>query len=219
MCPKSGPTRFSQPNFPNSKFHFFPRWSLWSGGGGEPPPPPVYGCGSTYCVPQARHRVRVISLSVHCLGNTYTGTKKSSMHIDLLTPLLSRGETAALPHRAGAELEGGIFNEQQTTSVQCLVLRDRALLHATTGFGELSSADYLQNPQKPLFRTTILGSVEPPPPPPWGWVLAGNHTCATWPLPSCECPTQGKRKVDTRPIPYWGQATSAPFVRGRGRKW
>ena len=57
------------------------------------------------------------------------------MHIDLLTPY--RGETTALPHRAGAELEGRIFNEQQTTFVQCLVLPNlalKALLHVTIGF-------------------------------------------------------------------------------------
>ena len=37
-----------------------------------------------------------------------------------------------LPHRAAAELEGGIFNEQR-----CLILPDvalKALLHASIGF-------------------------------------------------------------------------------------
>ena len=39
----------AQPDFPNGKFRFFPRWSLWSGaGGGYPPPPPtVYGHSET----------------------------------------------------------------------------------------------------------------------------------------------------------------------------
>ena len=45
----------------------------------------------------------------------------------------------APPHRARAELKGGIFSEQQPTFVLCLVLPDlalkvKALLHTTIGF-------------------------------------------------------------------------------------
>ena len=35
----------ARPDIPHCKFHFFPRWSLWSGGrGGLPPPPPLLWC-------------------------------------------------------------------------------------------------------------------------------------------------------------------------------
>ena len=46
LCTKNGLTR---QDFPNGKFRFFPRWSLWSGGGGGgyPPPPAVYGHSNT----------------------------------------------------------------------------------------------------------------------------------------------------------------------------
>ena len=51
--------KMARPDFPNCKFRFFPRCSLWSGGGGvqgvNPPPPPlVYGHSDT-SLPVAPH--------------------------------------------------------------------------------------------------------------------------------------------------------------------
>ena len=40
--------KMARPDFPDCKFRFFPRWSLWSaGGGGGNPPPTVYGHSNT----------------------------------------------------------------------------------------------------------------------------------------------------------------------------
>ena len=35
MDPKLGVPKMARPDFPYCKFHFFPRWSLWSGEGGR----------------------------------------------------------------------------------------------------------------------------------------------------------------------------------------
>ena len=45
--------KMARSDFPNSKFHFFPRWSPWSGAGGGggnpyPPPPAVHGHSNTF---------------------------------------------------------------------------------------------------------------------------------------------------------------------------
>ena len=45
LGPKSACPKMARPDFPNGKFRFFPKWSLWSGGGGSRggvPPPMVY---------------------------------------------------------------------------------------------------------------------------------------------------------------------------------
>ena len=47
----------------------------------------------------------------------------------------------------------------------------------------------------------------PPPPPPWGREPDWQPPRATSPLPSQECPKQGRLKIYTQPIPYWGWAT------------
>ena len=41
--------KMARPDFPNGKFRFFPRWSLWSGGGGSPPPLLVLSILKTPC--------------------------------------------------------------------------------------------------------------------------------------------------------------------------
>ena len=45
--PKVCVPKMARSDFPDCKFRFFPRWSLWSGegGGGAPPPPVTLGWG------------------------------------------------------------------------------------------------------------------------------------------------------------------------------